>query len=43
MDVLNTQGHGLLEKLWENALVVEIVVETTTIEGLAVLERGQIS
>ena len=42
MEVLNRLGHGLLEKPYENALVVEIVVDTKTIERITDLERGQI-
>ena len=42
MEVLNTLGHGLLEKPYENALVVEIVVATKTIDRITDLERGQI-
>ena len=40
MEVLNTLGHGLLEKPYENALVVEIVVATKTIDRITDLERG---
>ncbi len=40
MEVLNTLGHVLLEKLYENALVVEIVVATKTIDRITDLERG---
>ena len=42
MEVLNRLGHGLQEKPFENALVVEIVVDTKTIERITDLERGQI-
>ena len=42
MEVLNTLGHGLLEKPYENALVVEIVVATKTIDRITDLGRGQI-